>query len=95
MPERSRLPHGVFGAFIFSHVGPTLPAPGEGWTFVKATTRTKTTIHFAPHLAPGTKVWLYAVWCNAKLQPGDAGPALSTHLPGGGVVNNITFGQAA
>jgi hypothetical protein len=78
-------PPGVQGASVFSFVGAASPADIAAWKFEGSTGRTTIDIAFDSSVAAGTKVWLTAFWCNAKLQSGPACAPVSANLPGGSV----------
>ena len=78
---RGRPAH-VAGASILTAVGDAPPATIEGWTFQGNTPLLLTTVQFPPTLAPGTKVWVTAVWFNRRLQTGAPAAPVSTRLSG-------------
>ena len=75
-------PANVAGASILTAVGDAPPATAEGWTFQGNTPLLMTTVQFPPTLAPGTKVWVTAVWFNRRLQTGAPAAPVSTRLSG-------------
>jgi hypothetical protein len=84
-PTRRAKPAGTIGASIFSHVGETVPADINDWTFQGSTGRQTVSIQFPSDTAPGAKVWITAFWFNPRKEAGDACDPISTNLPGGGV----------
>lgn len=78
-------PRGASGASIFRFAGPTAPADLEAWTFVGTTGRTTYDVNFPSTLAPGTRVWVIAMWFNGRKQCGPLSAPAAINLPGGGV----------
>ena len=83
-PTRGRIPGGVNGAIVMSHVGPTAPSDPSAYRMEGPTSRTSVDILFPESVAPGTQVWLTAVWFNERKQMGPACSPVGTHINYGG-----------
>lgn len=83
-PTRKRIPDGVNGAIVMSHVGPTAPADPSAYKMEGPTSRTVVDILFPESVAPGTQVWLTAVWFNERKQMGPACAPVGTQINYGG-----------
>jgi hypothetical protein len=83
-PTRKRMPDGVNGAIVMSHVGPTAPADPGLYKMEGPTSRTVVDILFPESVAPGTQVWLTAVWFNERKQMGPACAPVGTQINYGG-----------
>lgn len=70
----------VQGCSIFSFVGNTPPNTVDAWKFEGSSSEMVAKIVFDPTLTPGTKVWVTAFFCNAKLQSGPAAEPVSTQI---------------
>lgn len=78
--SKRRRPRDVSGAVIKGYVGTNPPADGKAWLMMGSTSRATTQVTFAPHLPPGTLVWLTAYWFNARGESGPACTPVPTHL---------------
>jgi hypothetical protein len=78
-------PPGVAGATIFSFVGDDAPTNPSAWEFFRNVTRAKVTLGFPTTLAPGTKLWLTAVWRNPTEAKGPYAVPVSTQINYGGL----------
>lgn len=71
-----RLPAGVAGAFVYAHVGRTMPDDMSDWRFHGATTGTTYRLTVGRGLlgehGPGARVWFAAAWVNRRLKAGPA-----------------------
>ena len=85
-PDRRALPVGVDGAIVMSHVGETAPSDPFQFAVQGALGKTSGTVVIPDSAAPGTKVWLSAVWFNEKKQFGPASFPISTHVGFDGVI---------
>lgn len=81
----NRKPEGVAGAVLYTFVGESAPTSVDDWKWNGTTSKLNATIEFDPDLEPGTKVWITAAWANAKLETGQACPAVSLVINYGGV----------
>jgi hypothetical protein len=88
--HKRRKPKGVHDAMIVACTGEWPTAEYKRWPYRKLTTRTRTQLTIAPHLPPGTKVWLTAWWMNPRGEAGPAATAAYTHVGYGGLM----FGQS-
>ena len=80
-PTRKRIPAGVNGAIVMSAIAPVAPTDPGAFKMQGPTSRTTVEILFLETVAPGTQVWLTAVWFNERKQ---MGPACA---PVGAVIN--------
>ncbi len=69
---KKRKPDGARGAWLYTHVGDDPPAELTAWQFRGGTTRSNPQVVFEDSVAPGTKVWVTALWVNPTDQPGPA-----------------------
>ena len=83
-PEHRRLPDGVDGAVVLSHIGPAAPADLRAFQLETLTARTTLDIHFPDSAPPGTRVWLTARFFNQRKQMGPASPPISAIVNYGG-----------
>ena len=83
--ERRAKPAGVQNALVFSYTGENPPQDTNLWTFVMTTTKTTIQIPFGPS-ETGDKVWITAMWVNAKSETGAAAIPVSVNLPAGGTL---------
>lgn len=83
-PTRRRIPDGVNGAIVMSHVGATAPTDPSAYKLEGPTSRTTVDVLFPGTLAPGTQVWLTAVWFNERKQMGPACAPVGTQINFGG-----------
>ena len=83
-PTRRRIPDGVNGAIVMSHIGPTAPTDPAAYKMEGPTSRTTVNILFSESVAPGTQVWLTAVWFNERKQMGPATAPVTTNINYGG-----------
>ena len=83
-PTRRRLPAGVNGAIVMSHVGPTAAEDPAAYKLEGPTAKTTVDILFPADLVPGTKVWLTALFFNERKQMGPACAAVGTFINFGG-----------
>jgi hypothetical protein len=81
----------VQNALIFTYAGETAPMDTNLWTFVSTTTSRTVTIPFPPSTT-GDKVWITAMWANAKSETGPAAEPVSVNLPAGGALPSETEG---
>jgi hypothetical protein len=84
-------PAGVSGASIVAYVGQTPPAALTDWTFCTNTGRSKASLDFDSALAPGTKVWVTAVWFNPSKEAGPMATPVSSSIQFG--VNGALAGM--
>lgn len=77
---KRKMPKGVRGASIFSHVGETPPTDPAQWNFRRNTSVTRVTVSFPASLPPGATVWLTARWINPRSQHGPSGLPTNMHL---------------
>ena len=80
--ERRGKPPKVLGACLMTCVGDVPPNTVEDWTFQGNTTKTTETVEFPRTLVPGTKVWVTAAWCNARLLTGPPAAPVGVRLSG-------------
>ena len=73
-------PPGVKGAAICTHVGPTGPTDPSAYQWQGNTTRSIVDLPFADDLAPGTVVWITALYFNERQQNGPACDPVSATL---------------
>ena len=73
-------PPGVKGAAICTHVGPTGPTDPSAYQWQGNTTRSIVDLPFADDLAPGTVVWITAMYFNERQQNGPACTPISATL---------------
>jgi hypothetical protein len=78
--ERRGKPAGVSGATVLSYVGATPPDALGSWKFEGSTGKTTVEVQFPLSVAPGSKVWLIALWFNPRKQDGPACNPVSTYL---------------
>ncbi len=84
-------PAGVFGASIFTHVGPGDPPTSiADWNFEGSTGRTTMEVHFPNTLPAGATVWFIAFWFNPRKRSGPTSVPVSANLPGGAVTRMAT-----
>ena len=83
-PTRRRIPGGVNGAIVMSHIGPTAPTDPGAYKMEGPTARTTIDVLFPESAVPGTLVWLTAVWFNERKQMGPACAAVGTNINYGG-----------
>ena len=83
-PTRKRIPDGVNGAIVMSYVGAAAPTDPAAFKMEGPTSRTTVDILFPESLAPGTQVWLTAVWFNERKQMGPACAPVGTRINYGG-----------
>jgi hypothetical protein len=83
-PDRARIPDGVNGAIVMSYVGATAPTDPRAYKMEGPTSRTTVEVLFPETVAPGTQVWLTAVWFNERKQMGAAAAAVGTTINFGG-----------
>lgn len=79
-------PPGCAGAAVFSFVGAEAPDDPALYTFQGNTTQPKFDVTFPNSVAPGTLVWLTAMWFNERALSGPACTPIST---------NTQFGSGA
>jgi hypothetical protein len=70
----------VKGAAVCTHIGPTAPTDPSAYTWQGNTTRSIVDIPFADDLAPGTVVWITAMYFNERQQNGPACTPVSATL---------------
>lgn len=85
-PDRRRIPAGVNGAIVMSSVGATAPADFGDFKLEGPTSRTSFQIIFPETVAPGTQVWLTALWFNERKQMGPACAPVGTRINYGGTM---------
>jgi hypothetical protein len=73
-------PADVTGAIIMSAVGDQMPQAPEQWRLMTTTSRASVEVTFSAAHAPGTRVWLTAMWTNRRQERGPASTPVSTHL---------------
>ena len=83
-PTRRRIPFGVDGAMVMSYVGAAAPTDPNVYKMEGPTSRTTVDVLFPGDLAPGTQVWLTAVWFNERKQMGAACVPVGTQINFGG-----------
>lgn len=70
--NEKRKPNGVRSAWLYTHVGAD-PSPDlTQWKFEGESTRSNPQIVFPESVAPGTEVWVTALWVNPTGKPGPA-----------------------
>jgi hypothetical protein len=79
-PDRRALPIGATGAFVMTHLGETAPTNPFSYSLQGATGRTSATVILPNDVAPGTKIWLSAVWLGKRKQMGTACTPISTYV---------------
>lgn len=72
-------PEGVRSARLFSFVGANPPSDLPAWTFDGGTTKSDPQITVPAGVAPGSVVWVAAMWVNPRDQPGPACAPVKTH----------------
>lgn len=72
-------PAGVKAANLFTWVGDNPPGDLKQWQFEGGTTKSDPTFTFPESVAPGTPVWVTALWINPTLQPGPACAPVKVH----------------
>ncbi len=84
--QRRAKPAAVTNALLFTYAGETAPMDTNLGSFVTTTTSRTVTIPFPPS-ATGDRVWVTAMWANAKAETGPAAdPPVFVDLPAGGVL---------
>lgn len=83
--ERRAKPAAVQNALIFTYTGQSAPQDTNLWQFVMTTTNTTVQIPFPPS-ETGDRVWITAMWSNAKSETGPAAEPVSVNLPAGGLL---------
>ena len=83
-PERKRFPEGVKGAIVMSFIGATAPTNPSLYKMEGPTTTVDTSVLFPEGTAPGTQVWLTALFVNERMQMGPACTAVGTQINYGG-----------
>lgn len=68
-PKRGK-PANVKGAAIFSYVGETAPTNPAAYKFEGNTTLTVVDVTFPETVAPGSSVWIIAMWFNERAESG-------------------------
>lgn len=86
--NQKRKPEGVSAANLFTWVGENPPTQLKEWTYERTTTRSNPQVVFPETVAPGTPVWVTALWLNPTGVPGPACAPLKTHIGYEGM-NNI------
>ena len=84
-PSLKRIPDGVEGAIVMSYIGEEPPASSAVCTMQGPVQKTRTAVVFPESVAPGTKVWLTAMWFNRR----GVGPAcdpVSTYITHNGAL---------
>ena len=92
-PTRRGRPQGVAFASVMTFVGDVPPADPAGWVFQGNSSLNVLTMSFPPETAPGSTVWVCAVWSNAKTQSGPVSSPLPVRIAGvvgTGAVNTAT-----
>jgi len=97
-PTRRAKPRGVQGATILTYVGGEGGAGGgEGppsdpmqWSFGLNASKTKFTVDFPFTVAPGAKVWIAAMWFNARKETSPPSTPVFTRLN-----DSMAMGMAA
>ncbi|HLL91266.1 MAG TPA: hypothetical protein VK324_18350 [Tepidisphaeraceae bacterium] len=84
-PKRRGKARGAIGTVVMSYVGPTPPTGSAGWHWEGCSGRTEVEIAFPESVAPGTQVWLTAMWLDGRKIAGPACTPVSTYLSFGGV----------
>ena len=80
--NRRGRPVNVAGASVLSHVGDAPPDDVEGWKFEGIITKVKFPVEFPSTVAPGSKVWVTAVWFNDRGESGPPSRPFGTHIAG-------------
>jgi len=75
-----RKPQGVRGCWLYTHVGENPPTDLQAWKFEGGSTKSNPQIVFPETVAPGTQVWVTALWVNPTDQPGPACAPVKTHI---------------
>jgi hypothetical protein len=70
----------VKGAAVFSYVGAVAPEDPAAFKFEGNTTKTVVDVVFPNTVAPGSVVYLTAMWFNERAQSGPACTPVSTHV---------------
>jgi hypothetical protein len=83
--DKRRKPPGCKGASWFSFAGPTPPDNVSEWKWEGTSNKRIVQVLFDESVAPGTKVWVTAVWLNTKNQPGPACDPVGTYTQFGGM----------
>ena len=84
-PGKRGKPAGCKGAALFSFVGTAAPGDPSLFKFEGNTTRTSFDVIFPDSVAPGTMVWVTAVWFNERTQSGPACSPIGAFIQFGGM----------
>jgi len=79
-PDTKAKPNGVVSAIIMSYVGDTAPNELTDWSLAKTLTKSSSSFTFPASTPAFSKVWLVALWQNAKGQTGPIGNPVSTNV---------------
>ena len=79
-PDRCGRPVGVQGAVIVHFAGEAPPADPAQWTFNRLTSKMAFEVDLPATLPPGERVWLSAMWFNARKECGPAATPESTRI---------------
>jgi len=79
-PDTKTKPAGVVSAIIMSYVGDAAPNELTDWSLAKTLTRNSSSLTFPASTPACAKVWLVALWQNAKGQTGPIGNPVSTNV---------------
>lgn len=81
--DRRGKPDGVQGATILLFVGEDAPADPMEWNFALNTSTTLLDMDFPATIAAGAKVWLTAIWFNARKENSPPATPVSVRLSDG------------
>lgn len=82
--NRKKKPAGARAAWLYTHAmtaeQPTPPTDLKKWQFQGETTRSNPTLPISEDVAPGTAVWVTALWVSPTGKPGPACAPVKTHI---------------
>ncbi len=82
-----RKPKGVRAAWLYTWAGEDAPGDLSQWQFRGSATKSNPQVVFAETVAPGTAVWVTALWVSPTDQPGPACSPIKTHINFDGMNN--------
>jgi hypothetical protein len=75
---------GATGAIVMWYAGTTAPTDTNQFHLAGTTGRTEFTVQLPEALAPGTRVWLTAMWIDGRKRPSPACQPIGTYVQFGG-----------
>ena len=83
-------PAGVKGAAIMTAITPVAPTNPSDYAWQGNTNRSEIDVIFPEETAPGTMVWITAMWLNEKQECGPACTPISATIQYGILVGGVT-----